>query len=101
MRATNPFGWVAAGEGIERKNPAEMRMAESGTPIRTNQSNEARGALRHRPVPGRPATGSQSRPHGRDRRGKNSAAEHCPYSGSSGPAARKGEGTRHIESWER
>jgi hypothetical protein len=30
---------VAVGGSTEKKNPAEMRIAESGTPIRTNQTS--------------------------------------------------------------
>jgi len=31
---------VAAGGSIEKKKPADMRIAERGTPIRTNQTSE-------------------------------------------------------------
>jgi hypothetical protein len=37
---TAPLASVAVGESIEKKKPDEMRIAASGTPIRTAQSNE-------------------------------------------------------------
>jgi len=42
---TAPLGSVAACGSIEKKNPADMKIAERGTPIRTNQtSGEGRTA---------------------------------------------------------
>jgi hypothetical protein len=38
--------WVAVGSSTERKNPAEMRIAASGTPTRTTQSMGAGRARR-------------------------------------------------------
>jgi hypothetical protein len=38
IRELAPLGWVAVGGSIEKKNPAGIRIAESGTPTRTNQA---------------------------------------------------------------